>query len=69
MKSPMAVSTNPAQEAEQLVQAFADGTASEDVQYHLHVLEKIKRGRADIADSRCYTQEEAKQRLSRWLQL
>jgi predicted transcriptional regulator len=33
----------------------------------IYVLEKIRKGREDIASGRVCTQEEAKQHLSRWL--
>ncbi len=46
----------------------ADNSTLEDIQYHLYVLEKIKRGRADVEEGRVYTHAEAKQRLRRWLQ-
>ena len=41
----------------------ADGTL-EDVQYGLYVLEKVKRGLADVEDGRTLTQEEVEQRLA-----
>jgi predicted transcriptional regulator len=56
------------QEVGQLLDLLPDDSTLEDIQYHLYVLEKIKRGRADIAAGRRYSQEEAKQRLARWLQ-
>jgi predicted transcriptional regulator len=69
MESPMAAAPATAkQEVEQLLHDLPDDSTLEDIQYHLYVLEKIKRGRTDIAAGRHFTQEEAKQRLSRWLQ-
>lgn len=56
------------QEVESLLSHLPDDSSLEDIQYHLYVLEKIKKGRADIAAGRTYTHEEAKERLSRWLQ-
>ena len=56
------------QEVEELLSHLPDDSTLEDIQYHLYVLEKIKHGRADIAAGRVYTTEEARQRLSRWLQ-
>jgi len=44
----------------------ADGTL-EDVQYGLYVLEKVKRGLADVEAGRTLTQEEVEQRLAKWL--
>lgn len=56
------------QEVEHLLQQLPDDATLEDIQYHVYVLEKIKRGRDDIAAGRSYTTEEARQRLGRWLQ-
>ena len=56
------------QEVEQLLLHLPDDSTLEDIQYHLYVLEKIKRGRADVAAGRSYTDAEARNRLSRWLQ-
>jgi predicted transcriptional regulator len=39
----------------------------EDVQYGLYVLEKIKRGLADVEAGRTLTQVEVEQRLAKWL--
>lgn len=44
-----------------------DDTSIEDVQYHLYVLEKIRKSRDDISNGRHYTTEEAREHLSRWL--
>lgn len=56
------------QEVEQMLHHLPDDSTLDDIQYHLYVLEKIRRGRTDIAAGRRFTQEEARQRLSRWLQ-
>ena len=57
------------QEVAELLDHLPDDTSFEDIQYHLYVLEKIKRGQADIAQGRSYSHKEAKQRLSRWLKV
>ncbi|MDR3417578.1 MAG: hypothetical protein P4L83_15485 [Nevskia sp.] len=64
----MAEAVTAKQEVEQLLQHLPDDSTLEDIQYHLYVLEKIKRGRADVAAGRVYTDAEARQRLNRWLQ-
>lgn len=65
----MAATTATAkQDVEQLLGHLPDDSTLEDIQYHVYVLEKIRRGRADIAAGRRYTHEEARERLSRWLQ-
>lgn len=57
------------QEVETMLQHLPEDSTYEDIQYHLYVLEKIKRGRDDIANGRSCSNEEAKERLSRWLNL
>ena len=57
------------QDVQSLLQQLPDNATFDDIQYHLYVLEKIKRGQEDIADGRSCTHEEAKLRLSKWLKL
>lgn len=59
--------TTAKQEVAQLLDQLPDDATLEDIQYHVYVLEKINRGRADIAAGRSFTTEQAKERLSRWL--
>jgi len=56
-------------EVEIMLKHLPDESTYEDIQYHLYVLEKIKRGQDDIANGRCCSNEQAKERLSRWLDL
>ena len=55
------------QEVAQLLTQLPDDATLEDIQYHLYVLEKIRRGRADIEAGRSYTTEQARERLAKWL--
>ncbi len=55
------------EEVEQLLAQLPDDATLEDIQYHVYVLEKIRRGRADVAAGRGYTRDQARERLSRWL--
>ena len=55
------------QDVKELVSHLPDDTSIEDVQYHLYVLEKIRKGQDDIENGRYCTMDEAKERLSRWL--
>lgn len=55
------------QEVETLLQNLPEESTLEDIQYHLYVLEKIKRGQNDIANGRSCSHEQAKKRLSQWL--
>ena len=63
-----AVRTTAKQEVEQLLEHLPDDSTLEDIQYHLYVLEKIRRGQADVAAGRTYTHEEVRARMQRWLQ-
>lgn len=55
------------QDVKKLVNHLPDDANIEDVQYHLYVLEKVRKGQDDIENGRHYTTDEAKERLSRWL--
>lgn len=55
------------QDVRELLDHLPDDSTIEDIQYHLYVLEKIRRGQEDIRDGKHYTHEEAKEQLSRWL--
>lgn len=55
------------QEVEQLLAQLPDDATLEDIQYHVYVLEKIRRGRADVAAGRSHTRDQAREHLSRWL--
>lgn len=55
------------QAVEEMLHQLPDDCTLEDIQYHLYVLEKIRRGQADVKAGRTYTHEEAKKRLSKWL--
>ncbi len=39
----------------------------EDIQYHLYVLDKVRRGLEDARGQSTLTQEEVEKRLSKWL--
>jgi len=58
---------NAMQEVKTLVNHLPDNTSIEDVQYHLYVLEKIRKGQEAIHNGKHYTTEEVKQRLNQWL--
>ncbi|MET0069391.1 MAG: hypothetical protein ABW096_05080 [Candidatus Thiodiazotropha sp.] len=57
------------QEVEQLLKNLPDDSSYEDIQYHLYLLEKIKRGQASIARGGGVEDDEARERLSKWLNL
>jgi len=54
-------------EVSTLLESLPDDASLEDIQYHLYVLEKVKKGidRAEIEGA--VSHEVAKQRLGKWL--
>ncbi len=53
-------------EVESLLRRLPEDCTLEDVQYHLYVVEKIRRG-VELADTQgTLTQEEVERRLSKW---
>ena len=55
------------EEVGERLKKLPDDCTLEDIQYHLYVLEKVRRGlaRADAEGTR--SQQQAEQRLARWL--
>ena len=66
-ESAMSPSVTAKQHVAHLLTQLPDDATLEDIQYHVYVLEKIQRGRADIAAGRSHTHEQARERLARWL--
>lgn len=60
--------TTPKQEVAELLSKLPDDSTFEDIQRHLYVLEKIKRGQADGTADQGATPEQARDRLKKWLQ-
>ena len=54
-------------EVQAMLNSLPDETSLEDIQYHLYVLEKIKRGTERAETEGVLTHEQAKQRLGKWL--
>jgi len=53
-------------EVESLLKKLPDDCSIEDIQYHLYVLEKVRRG-LDHADTEgILTQEEVEERMKKW---
>jgi predicted transcriptional regulator len=55
------------QDVERQLNKLPDDCSVEDVQYHLYVLEKVRRGLDDARTKRTLSQEEVESRLSKWL--
>ena len=54
------------QEVEALLDKLPDDCTLEDVQYHLYVLEKIRRGEKAVEEHGVVPQAEAEARLAKW---
>lgn len=55
------------QQAEALLHTLPDESSIDDIQYHLYLLDKVCRGQKDAAERAIHSQDEAKQRLAKWL--
>ncbi len=57
----------PKAEVAELLNSLPDSASYEDIQYHLYVIEKIRRGTERAESEGDLSHEEAKKRLGRWL--
>jgi hypothetical protein len=55
------------QDVELLLNKLPDDCSVEDIQYHLYVLDKVRRGLEDAQSNGTLSQEEVESRLNRWL--
>jgi len=54
-------------EVESLLKTLPDNCTLEDIEYHLYVMKKVKRG-LEAADTKgTLSQEEAEERLNKWI--
>lgn len=59
--------SNPKAEAKSMIEGLPEDASLEDIQYHLYVLEKIKRGIGRADTEGAFSHEDAKARLGKWL--
>lgn len=55
------------EEVRTLLEKLPDNCSIEDIQYHLYVFDKVRRGLEDAESGRTFAQEEAEARLGKWL--
>jgi hypothetical protein len=55
------------QDVELLLQRLPDNSSVEDIQYHLYVLDKVRRGLEDASVNGTLSQAEVEARFSQWL--
>lgn len=54
-------------DVEAMLKSMPENSTIDDIHYQLYVLDKVRRGRDDIANGRVLSSEEAKDRLDKWL--
>lgn len=59
--------SNPKAEVATMLEALPENSSFEDIQYHLYVLEKVKRGLQRAETEGVVSHEDAKARLGKWL--
>jgi hypothetical protein len=55
-------------EVEDLLRTLPDDATLEDIQYHLYVLEKVKRGEHRAGTEGTLSQEDVTERMRQWLE-
>lgn len=55
------------QDVEQLLNKLPDDCSVEDIQYHLYVLDKVRRGLEEARSEGTISQDQVESRLSKWL--
>ena len=58
---------NAKQDVKRLLSKLPEDCSVEDIQYHLYVLNKVRRGLDDARTNGALQQEEVESRLSKWL--
>ena len=59
--------SSPKSEVAAMLSALPESSSFEDIQYHLYVLEKVKRGLERADTEGALSHGEAKSRLGKWL--
>ena len=58
---------NAKQQVESLLHKLPENCFLEDIQYHLYVLDKVKRGLDEARQQGTLSQEDVEKRLGKWL--
>jgi hypothetical protein len=59
--------SRPKEEVTSMLESLPEDASFEDIQYHVYVLEKVKRGLERAEKEGAISHEEAKARLGKWL--
>ncbi len=55
------------EEVQKMIRDLPENCTYEDIQYHLYVIEKIKKGIQRAEEGELYSHNDARKRLSKWL--
>ena len=50
-----------------LVEGLPEEATLEDIQYHLYVLQKVRKGLKDVEEGRVLSQEDMQKRFEKWI--
>ena len=54
------------EEVLEILKQVPDNSTLEEIQYHLYVRQKIRRGIKDVEEGRIITQDEMERRMAKW---
>jgi len=54
------------EEVLEILKKVPDNSTLEEIQYHLYVRQKIRRGIKDVEEGRIVTQDEMERRMAKW---
>jgi predicted transcriptional regulator len=55
------------EDVQHLLESLPENATYEDIQYHIYVRQKVAKGLKDVEEGRVLSQNEAEQRMDRWL--
>lgn len=55
------------EEVRKMLDSLPDDSSFEDIQYHIYVREKIELGLKAVEEGKVLSEEEAEQRMAKWL--
>jgi cell division protein FtsX len=55
------------EDVQHLLEQLPDDVSLEQIQYHIYVRQKIERARAEVRAGNVLSQEEAEERMAKWL--
>jgi predicted transcriptional regulator len=59
--------STPKHDIQKMLETVPDDASYEDIQYHIYICQKIRKGVKDVESGRVLTQRETERRMARWL--